>query len=227
MTKAASKLKTQVADVLEGVLIHQRQRWGALLRHAHGYEGWWKAECAAALENWCWRRGPTAYCVVPEARPRNFGLSLKRPIDLLVAPWDEEEKTLKLRGGPRAWIELKERGTRWGTNPVKAFGQANHGLLTDFEKLSSERWTEDDVALACQIVSHVGDREEFIEAKWREALKGYSSGPHKLLRKRPAIVGYPLPHIDDDDDRADPHESKPESRILWASMFIYEVQGRD
>jgi len=218
MTKAET-LSTQVLDVLEGVLLHQRQRWGTLLGHRRGYEGWWKAECAAALESWCWREGPVPYGVLPEAKPSDFGLSLERPVDLLVAPWDREKRALKLTGGPRAWIELKERGTQWGTNPAKAFGASNHGLLSDLEKLGSEKWADDDVALACQIVSHVGDMEESIEPKWQEALDGYSAGAHKLLRQTPA-VGFPLPPVAGDEPGA------TKSAILWASMFIYEVQGR-
>lgn len=221
MPKVVKALSAQVADVLEGVLLHQRQRWGTLLGHQRGYEGWWKAECAAALENWCWRQGPVTYGVLPEAKPVDFGLSLERPVDLLVAPWDDEARELKPAGGPRVWIELKERGTWWGNGPAKAFGTGNHGLLSDLAKLSSEKWAADESALACQIVSHVGTQAETIDPGWLKALESYSTPQHKLVRHTRA-VGFPLPGA----AREVFSETRRTRPVLWASMFIYEVVGR-
>ena len=196
MIKTAD-LAREVVRVLQFKVVQERNRWAALMQHERGYEAWWQAEVALALENWCWvfrGGGPRADIgFVTEARPARFGLGgpPKGAIDLLVGPWSDEIDGIASDATPRVWIELKNRGDWWAGTPVKVFGAANSGLAKDLEKWDAVRWTPDDVALAFQLLSYRKTYDEpHLEPEWLSALADAAGGRKPFVE--PLVVGYPL-----------------------------------
>ena len=187
-------LAKEVSSVLQGVLIHQRPRWGTLLGHERQFEGWWKAELATALESWTWRADLQAhpFAVRVEAKPRDFNLveeADRRSVDLLVAPWSDSDWDFVPKGKPRAWIELKTRATWWGP-ASKALGTANSGLYSDLEKW--RRFGESgDIVIVCHIAAHDGPWEERLPKDWEDALgevsRRYEGSPE------PLTIGFEVP----------------------------------
>lgn len=153
----SSELTRGVLTTMQGVLVHQRARWGALMGHQHQYEGWWKAEFRLALESWCWRSDlPEPTWVQSEKKPSNYWVGTTREsVDLLVGRWSEERA--EILPGPRVWIEIKERGTWWG-DARKGLGASNGGLRSDLMKWRDTRWADDDVVIACHVLSHDATR---------------------------------------------------------------------
>lgn len=168
----ARELATAVLTTMQDVLVHQRGRWANLLAHQHQVEGWWKAEFALALESWCWRQDhPEPVWVFSEVKPRDHGIGTGRDsVDLMVARWSESERRVQ-REPPRIWIEIKERGTWWGS-PAKAFGDANAGLRSDLAKWREANWLPGDTVLACQIIAHDADANAscHLPENWSTAL---------------------------------------------------------
>lgn len=207
----AAKLASEVQSVMSQVLVHQRQRWATAVGHQRGYEAWWKVEFATALESWCWRSADRGFGVLPEAKLSAFGLTGGQAVDLLVAPWNAAGGSVRSDEYPRVWIELKERGTWWG-GPAKAFAAANHGLLLDFEKLEGQSWGEDEVAIACQIVTHDGTADDRIPTDWLEALRGFETKRRRMAHE--AAVGFPLGR-----------DAEGVPRVRWASLFFFHVRA--
>ena len=191
----ASDLMAGVAEVMADVLVHQRARWGALLGHQRQYEGWWKAEMALALESWTWRADQLScpMYVRPEAKTADFFLDNgPSSADLLIAPVNKELTDFDYKARPRVWVELKERGTWWGTSPgyaAKAFGTANNGLLSDLEKWQGVR-SQGDVVLVCQITMHDGTYEDRLPQSWHEQLANIALQHDRAIE--PRCVGYEL-----------------------------------
>ena len=170
----ANELMFDVANVMADVLVHQRARWGSLLGHQRQYEGWWKAEMALALESWTWREDRQAWPVYvqPEAKPAAFDLAGPATVDLVVARVNSALNDFDYRARPRVWIELKERGTWWGTSAgdaAKAFGTANKGLLSDLEKWKGVK-AEGEVVLVCQVTMHDGTYKDRLPQTWKDQL---------------------------------------------------------
>jgi hypothetical protein len=209
MAISGKKLAELVLTVIGNVLIHQRNRWGPLLGHKRQYEGWWKAELAAALESWAWSWDLPSFGILPEAKPRDFKIAGAESgaVDLVVAPWDNKQGKILFDQQPRTWIELKERGTWWG-DPAKALGKANHGLWTDLEKWANIKWKNDDVVVACQITVHDGSRSESIPDNWEKAFEQVAKKYPRYLK--PCIVGYPL----------------KENHIRWARIDCFTIHPR-
>ncbi|WP_248345788.1 hypothetical protein [Anaeromyxobacter paludicola] len=207
----AAKLATEVQSIMSQVLVHQRQRWATAVAHQRGYEAWWKVEFATALESWCWRADDSGFGVLPEARFSDFGLRTDQAADILVAPWNSKEGSIRRDEYPRVWVELKERGTWWG-GPAKAFGPANKGLLSDFEKLETQAWSDDEVAIACQIVTHDGTIDERLPRSWLDALNGFEMKHRRMAHH--AAVGFPLGR-----------DAEGVPRVRWTSLYFFQVRG--
>lgn len=194
----AAELLTEVCRVMADVLVHHRARWGHLLGHQRQYEGWWKAEMAQALESWTWRADlwESSIGVLPEAKPRDFGIDAGPPTaDLLVTRWDTNSKRFDTTARPRVWIELKERGTWWGETggaAAKAFGIANDGLLSDLAKW--ERVKESgEVVLACQLTTHDGSYDERLPRAWQEQFDAIATRCDRAIER---TVGFPIAGVD-------------------------------
>lgn len=191
----AGKLMREVVTVAADVLVHQRARWGALLAHQRQYEGWWKAEIALALESWTWRADRLAnpMDILSEAKPRDFGIKDGPPsADLLVAPVNKMLNDFDYTARPRVWIELKERGTWWGTKAgraAKAFGTANNGLWSDLKKWQNVKG-RGEIVLACQITSHVGTYNDRLPETWRKELEDIAAKFDHVMKR---CVGSELP----------------------------------
>jgi hypothetical protein len=196
----AKQLMREVATVMADVLVHQRPRWGTLLAHQRQYEGWWKAEMALALESWAWRADLQAHPmdVLPEAKPCDFGLDNAPPsADLLIAPVNGELNDFDYAKTPRVWLELKERGTWWGTkkgHAAKAFGTANSGLWSDLHKWKTVAGRSGEVVLACQITSHVGTYSDRLPDTWLKELEAIGAEYEHAID--PRCVGSELPGKD-------------------------------
>jgi hypothetical protein len=180
------ELAEAVVTTLQDVLVHQRPRWATLCGHQHQMEAWWRAEFLIALESWCWRWDlPEETWVLPEAKPRDYGVGTSREsIDLLVAPWDENSRCM--RKEPRVWIEIKERATWWG-DPWKAL----NGLEVDLAKWSDAEWQQNDFVVACQILLHDSEPISSCPAPedWRRVLNELTRGFRPFLGTR--SVCYP------------------------------------
>ena len=207
----AKDLRDQVIEVMKGALIHNRPSWGPLMHHGHNYEGWWKAQIALAIENCSWSHtatGPidTSFGVEPERKLKSVGLKDHGiQADLHVAPWDDDSDSFLKGGTPRIWIELKQRGTHW-ESPEKAYGTANHGIASDFQKWEKVDLAPDtDAVVFCQILTHVGTGDEDLKPGWSDKLEGLAEDfEYSLLDD--LTVGYELPG---------------EDCILWCSMYFF------
>lgn len=200
----AAGLTSSVVNVMADVLVHQRARWGTLLGHQRQYEGWWKAEMAQALESWTWRVDRLGWPmdVRAEAKPVDFDLASGPPsADLVVARMRDDLKDFDYKARPRVWIELKERGTWWGTSAgaaAKAFGTANNGLLSDLEKWSGVTG-DGEVVLVCQITSHDGSYTDRLPPEtWRKQLDDIASRYERAIER---CVGYEIAGQIDGHDR--------------------------
>jgi hypothetical protein len=214
-------LVTEVSEVLKNVLIHQRHRWGILDAHRRQYEGWWKAECALAIENWAWVRRPpdelVAFAVEPKPsdyspcgvrlNDQSRGTPDRHAADLLVGPWSDEVGGVSLDRGPRVWIELKVRGTWWSGGVPKLLA----GLYSDLEKWRVDG--DDDAVLICHITS--------TEAGWDEP---FSDDLVRALNEcgpiQTTIVGYEIPR------REKRHEGINGEIYRWARMDCFVRSGR-
>lgn len=191
----AAELTKEVVAVMSDVLVHQRLRWGYLLGHQRQYEGWWKAEMAAALESWSWRADlqDSPVWVRAEMKPAKFGVRGGPPSsDLVVARVNETFTDFDYTTRPRVWIELKERGTWWG-NAAKALGTANNGLYSDLEKWSKVT-DAGEVVLICQITSHDGSYRERLPTDWSDQLDEIAKKHERAMT--PRSVGFELPGSD-------------------------------
>jgi hypothetical protein len=160
-------------NVISGVLIHQRSRWFNITNHERQFEGWWKAEFVTALESWTYSIGLPSFGVLPEAKPRRFGLTTsKQSADILIAPWDNQTANFS-SNTPRLWIDIKERGT-WWPNARKAFGMHNQGLRHDLAKWSSTNWSEGDIVMCAHILLNDGPLEVPVPEDWLAELTSIS-----------------------------------------------------
>jgi hypothetical protein len=193
----------QIIDVLQGVLIHQRARWGPLLGHSQ-YEGWWKAELASALASWCWSDAapdPRLEVVFEPRQSRALPTAPKGLADLLVAPSTPDGVDIDCElPGPHVWIEVKERGW-WWKQPDRALA----GLRADLEKWRHVDWPPDHIVLVAHILGYPAGDEGTLDPLWREP----------LLALRPTAsraVGYPV-HAPDGQ------------HIRWARLDVFQVAG--
>ena len=183
---SATDLAVSVLTTLQEVLVHQRARWASLFGHQHQYEGWWKAEFFLAVESGCWRMDlPEATWVNSEVKPRDHGVGDgKQSIDLLVARWCEQTDCVHAEP-PRLWIEIKERGTWWG-DPRKALCQESGSVACDIEKWRQAPWKPADVVVACQIVAHDAEENNYepLPQNWRTVLDEIHAGAPRFLPTR-------------------------------------------
>ncbi len=164
------ELRDEVVAVLQGTVLHQRARWGALLGHQRQFEGWWKAEFAAALEAWTWssRVPDPGFGVLVEPKPRDFGAvdgDCREAADLAIAPWGDDQ-AVGYERRPRLWIEIKTRATWWGST-TSAVGKALGGFRSDLAKWEALRG---DPVLVCHLVSHDGTYRNRLPPEWTAAL---------------------------------------------------------
>lgn len=203
---SARRLAKHVANVLQGTILHQRPRWGPLLGHKSQYEGWWKAEFALALENWCWQFNLPYFWCKTEPQPRDVGIGdqkSKKSTDLVVAPGSSSG--IDINAGPRVWVEIKERGTWWQGNVNKGLGTANDGLLKELSKWKDQSFQDFDAVLACHIVTHDGTNDEHLPRGWLEKLEEIAERHERLME--PHIVGFPL----------------SEKAVRWARMDLFVI----
>ena len=208
----AVTLAHEVVRVLQDKVVQERPKWAFLVGHCRNYEAWWKAELALALEHWTWsfrgeKLGPELGFVT-EAKPRDYGFGTSQAaVDLLVGPWSEDSEDVRRDGGPRVWIELKERGDWWVGNAAKAVGTANGGLAHDMQKWADINWTSDDVVLACHLLSYKAPYERpQLGEEWQSAMTEATGGRKPFVD--PLIVGYPLDE---------------ESKCLWMRMDVFPI----
>jgi hypothetical protein len=177
MVLTQEELQEEVVAVLQGTVLHQRARWGALLGHQRQFEGWWKAEFAAALEAWTWssRVPDPGFCVLVEPKPRDFRAvdgDCREAADLAIAPWGDDGQDVSEGQGtrdgqrPRLWIELKTRATWWGST-TSAVGKALGGFRSDLVKWEALRG---DPVLVCHLVTHDGTYRNRLPPEWAAAL---------------------------------------------------------
>lgn len=181
-------LVKHVVEVMQGVVLHQRPRWGILLESERQYEGWWKAEMMMALEGWTWSKGviEKGLGVGVEMKPKQLGLHWSgRLVDLYVGPWGEKGPFQCDHESPRVWIELKTRATWWRGGVAKALA----GLKKDLEKWAGLA-TEGETVLVCQITTHNGHETEHLPKHWEKGLDEIPKR-HKRLHK-PFSVALPL-----------------------------------
>ena len=156
----AEQLAAAVVDVLCQRCVHKRGDWVTLMGHRRNYEEWWKAEFVSAVESWAWSSecNDQLWGALPEPMPKKAGYKIwsgDGKADILVAPWDDQTKTVAIKNAPRVWIELKHRNTEYGVS--KTFYK---GLESDIDKWSGAQWTTEDVVLACHLLVHdATDRE--------------------------------------------------------------------
>jgi hypothetical protein len=207
-------------DVMSGVLIHQRHRWGIMLGHERQYEGWWKVEIAMALESWCWMRDNQLnkqFGIMAEAKPKNFEFRSDETIkkigdvaaDILIAPWSDEDNKISLIETPRIWIELKTRATWWGESKgsvAKAFGESNGGLKHDIKKWHSFQEVGNGV-IVCHITSHKGSWNDTLPETWKAELDDITN---KYGLVPPITVGFPIP-------------DKGKEKYYWTRMDCFLV----
>lgn len=113
-------------------MVHQWPRWGPLLGHMRQMEGWWKAELLTAIEAWCWSLdAPQDFWPRPEVKPREFGRGKSQQTpDIVVAPIGKDGEGFESAAGPRVWLEIKERGTWWGSAGRSGPSRVSLGTLS-------------------------------------------------------------------------------------------------
>jgi hypothetical protein len=153
----ALNLRELVIETMQGVLIHQRTRWGALAEHQRSFEGWWKAEFALALEGLAWRTDLSESLSVaeemkPDGRLKASSASARDAVDLYVGAWDDKKEAFDTSTKkPAVWLELKERGLHWhGNHPSKVFGE----LAYDAQKWSLDRRSGPKDSLLLALVTY-------------------------------------------------------------------------
>jgi hypothetical protein len=205
---SAVGLAGRAFNVMQDVLIHQRSRWAHLLLHRHQYEGWWKAELRSALDGWCCQiPSMGSVGVLSEVKPKSYGVgNTNHSFDLVIGLKNPKTGAVDLGFGPRIWIELKERGTWWGGNAAKAFGEGNSGVRTDLKKWRAGLWSADDVLAACQIITHRGNALEILPAEWKRELDSIAKTNPRCVPTR--SVGCP---------------SWNSNEVLWTTMEFFQI----